>query len=477
MGPQQNHNQEELESLENAFVSFAKALLNHMTSLVTSKGIPNTDNWHVDFIEEYWIARIQTKPDFWQVAQTPLDSLLKIDEINQCVKMHLEAGIPSYRYEFAEENEAVEFSKSEHIKFILTYDLISPILNALERYQTLQLSRQQIVETYRSFRDAWLIEDSHWDFTSPLLNFTSELQQNVAIGEQLQLSPFTTDEKEEIWNFGGSLLMLEIANVININDFSYSKFKLVSSYPHSQLQQHLDIQHSELLDWELQPSQGILMALRNFITALRLIKEGDVGAPVHFNRTRQKHSTRGMRPRYFVSSYEDQRVKKYSRIYELHEEELNLVRELHSSLMQMRNNNLIIALRLFNQSYSRNTWEDQIIDLTIALESTLLAGTEVELSSKLSLRGAALLARIRNPHETHTLLKRMYNIRSKIVHEGKQLSDFRREAPQPEHFVQTCENVVRDTLRTYITQLNDGQSIDDFNKRIDEHVIGSLQGN
>jgi Apea-like HEPN len=119
---------------------------------------------------------------------------------------------------------------------------------------------------------------------------------------------------------------------------------------------------------------------------------------------------------------------------------------------------LQIPLRRFNQGYDRQSGEDTIIDLTIALESCLLPKTRDELQYRLSMRGAALLSCLRNPLKTQALLKTMYEIRSEIVHNGKLLSEVRRKIESlgsvvPKDFLHACEDVVRDVLRELILRL------------------------
>src|SRR5216684_2539896 len=79
--------------------------------------------------------------------------------------------------------------------------------------------------------------------------------------------------------------------------------------------------------------------------------------------------------------------------YELHESDTSTLQELVKALQQLRSaqprgklsiyGDLSVALRRFNQSYERETPEDQIIDLTIALESTLLGDLRDELKYRL----------------------------------------------------------------------------------------------
>ena len=56
------------------------------------------------------------------------------------------------------------------------------------------------------------------------------------------------------------------------------------------------------------------------------------------------------------------------------------------------------------------------LDFAIALEAALLSGAQTELAYRFSLYGALFLADERDAHATFTRLKRIYQIRSKLVH-------------------------------------------------------------
>jgi hypothetical protein len=140
-----------------------------------------------------------------------------------------------------------------------------------------------------------------------------------------------------------------------------------------------------------------------------------------------------------------------------------------------------IPLRRFNQAYGRQSGEDTVIDLTIALESCLLPNTRDELQYRLSMRGAALLTTLRNPVETQALLKTIYEIRSEIVHNGKLLAEngVRRkiESLGPvvgKDFIHACEDVVRDVLRESILRLATGGTLAGLSKELDEQILLGL---
>ena len=140
-----------------------------------------------------------------------------------------------------------------------------------------------------------------------------------------------------------------------------------------------------------------------------------------------------------------------------------------------------IPLRRFNQAYGRQFGEDTIIDLTIALESCLLPETRDELQYRMSLRGGALLASLRDPVETQALLRTVYEIRSEIVHNGKLLSDSRvgRKIESlgsvvAKDFLHACEDVVRDVLRESILRLATGGTLKALNEELDAKVLSGL---
>lgn len=148
---------------------------------------------------------------------------------------------------------------------------------------------------------------------------------------------------------------------------------------------------------------------------------------------------------------------------------------------------MTLPLRRFNQSYHRTLPEDQIIDLTVALESSLLFREKgEELSYRLSLRGAALLAPAGawEPEKSQALLKVMYDIRSKIVHDGRLLSDLEKDIKKklqpvgisPREFPQQCEDIVRDVLKAYALRKEaTGQSIEQINEALDKFIVQSLK--
>lgn len=230
----------------------------------------------------------------------------------------------------------------------------------------------------------------------------------------------------------------------------------------------------------------------NVLTALRLSKRGDVGI-LGLLEERQVSS---VWDRDFVNVLLDEYPTTLGRsTYILNETELPKVRKIFDAPQRLKtvprrgdtiqsHGELTVALRRFNQVYGRHLIEDRIIDLTIALESSLLAKERDELNYRLSLRGAALLADTEPPWETgrsQVLLKTMYEVRSGIVHNGQQLADLEKVIRKlqpigipPQEFPQQCEDIVRDILRAYVLRLEGSRSVEVVNQELERRIVGGL---
>jgi hypothetical protein len=169
--------------------------------------------------------------------------------------------------------------------------------------------------------------------------------------------------------------------------------------------------------------------------------------------------------------------------YELLAPELSSLSALYDDLQKAeeaeRLSAIAVAIRRFNQAFARSTPEDRIIDFCIALESSLLSHVSEELTYRLSLRGAVLLAAKRNPEVTKWLLRMIYNARSAIVHNGKSLSQIMERKTQPllpvaPSLDEVCEDIVRHTLCSYIRCLASGETLKEVNEDLDRRLLARL---
>jgi Apea-like HEPN len=202
------------------------------------------------------------------------------------------------------------------------------------------------------------------------------------------------------------------------------------------------------------------------MTALRLTKEGHVGAS-NIVTTGEYNSQ--------FQSFDYGSPRFSGKDYRLERHDLPLCRRMFSDLVKEGDGKLkklAVGLRRFNLSYTRDRAEDRIIDLTICLESCVLAGLKDELRYRLAVRGAILMSKVRQPKETAELLKKIYDARSTFVHEGKNLADLDKKV-RDFTLPDKCESVVRDILSEYIKRMMAGQTLTQINQNLDESAINA----
>jgi hypothetical protein len=231
----------------------------------------------------------------------------------------------------------------------------------------------------------------------------------------------------------------------------------------------------------------LLNDLRNVITAFRLTRAGDVAVTGYPEQSDEVPPFGGyVSMRTLGVLWSDFQVRLFGNTYTLDESDIGEVQSFVKALGLLDGRKhragLEIGLRRFNQSYSREYYEDRLIDLTVALESTLLAGIgdpKTELKYRFALHGAAVLARHRDPQEVHEFLRKMYDNRSAVVHRGKSRSEMRKPelmGREWRDYAQACEDMARDILAEYVRQLSQRPSstVESITKGLESRIVHSL---
>ncbi len=452
-----DHDQEVSEQQDNLFYAFAQETLSRLKALVEPiGGVPEQMGYNVSFGEESSTRTIQTKKDYRKVLlhyqfQIFLEEEPQLTELMQQPEPIVSRAV----FEFA----IITANR------LLLFDIIK---DAIERFDTLDLTRDQLIESFHRYRTVWTAPTLRYETVVPLLNFKSDVRHEVTLGRHLALSPFTPEEKTQAWNSDVDFYPT-VKNPIEFNAFLQSKYKLACIRFQDQKKEY--------------STEDVNEELMDVLTALRLTKAGDVGAPAIFERSELQ--SRLMMPTATISRTNDYVVRQSGTEYNITEAELSQVNKLFVSLQglnaQAQRGGLTVALRRFNQAYSRENDEDRIIDLTITLESCLLAGLSKELSYRFILRGAALLSERRDPKETKALLKEIYDNRSSIVHDGKTLLELKKGSKHdpPDHaakeFLRQSEEIVRDILREYVIQMASKKlSVKKVNEQLELGIIERL---
>ncbi len=146
---------------------------------------------------------------------------------------------------------------------------------------------------------------------------------------------------------------------------------------------------------------------------------------------------------------------------------------------QQSSQSLRVGIRWLNHLLcSLGTYEDHLIRAAIVLESTLLQGVNDELKYRLRLRGARLLDG-RDRKESYLLLGVLYDHRSKIVHEGKNLPESVRIGSRDYNRGELV-NEINSLCRDVVVALIDAEAagvpqLDLLNRLDDEALLGATE--
>lgn len=152
-------------------------------------------------------------------------------------------------------------------------------------------------------------------------------------------------------------------------------------------------------------------------------------------------------------------------------------REVQRQLLRPEASSLQLAIERFNQALGRATLEDQLIDLTIALESTLLRGpAEGTIAFRFALYGTAIISG-EHPEQVFKTFTAIYHARSKVVHAGVRLSALKATdlaGLPPEQLVDTAQEYTRLVLRELLQAAGRGIPPDGVVNTLKERLIQTL---
>jgi hypothetical protein len=386
-----------------------------------------------------WESSTSIAPDATLLRAKIEDALSETAISRECVSLHLSAGL---------------FSDLSRSRFRTPFTaLLDTVLLHFNTNGVADADERSLRALYRRHRAQWMEPASARDISLPLFN-TASVPAETELVSGFRISPFTSSDKEafvlrEIDPFGHNLLSIQ---------------ELLSS--HCQLKTTVVVPHHE-----------VDIAISRILSACRLHKSGDIGALARLSlpRNRLFHGSA-------VSNTEFQTPVLFSRKYDFLPEDYEPIRRVFLALeAQQDRRDLTVAIKRFNQSYTRESAEDKLIDLTIALESCLLSGLRDELKYRLSLRGAALLARLRPPRDTQRILSTMYDARSSVVHEGNTVDHLVTKSSLKsklglgvQELILLWQQMVRDVIKTYLFAAASGKTVAEINAALDARLLGGV---
>jgi len=441
-------NEQETHTAEDLFVSFAREVVPCIKVWASAPEPPMKAIRHFA-VSEY--GRVRYVTDYRQVANNHIGEILDRPITEKCGRELLAKGIVRLpNFEAATQEQIASF---DTVRPNVVQQMLDPVLDLIER-EGVDPSDSQILSSYQH------LTEPSWLTFVPLVNFTANVPLTI-FGRIFELGPFAAFEKTGLWDEH----FLIQGDLIPLRQFESATFRLMGR-----------VQGRE-------PPPDFASELRIIMTALRLLKMGRLGAPAMFSKSSMLSIYGGS-----ISSLEDYSVPPVSIYglyprYELLASDLCRFLALRDDIRKADQNGrlsaLAVAVRRFHQAYARNTAEDRIIDFCIALESSLLSGVREELKYRLSPRGAALLAREREPESTRWLLTKIYDARSAIVHDGKSLQQIIQAMPPlvslAPSLAEICEDIVCNILCAYISRLAGGKSLQNVNEDLERRLIARLR--
>lgn len=335
------------------------------------------------------------------------------------------------------------------------------LIDYLWRHQDFDLAEQKLEGHVADFEAVWCSDEVTHIVTIPLWNFDAD-REEIVLESEFRIAPFSEEERTAIWNRSAKRRPR-----VSKRDFARVKYKLEGVY----LTESPTHSRGSAFTREAQTA----------VLALRLLGSGQVGVSDHFDRIDPwlKSTNRGSGTfERFAPEQGGADVE-----YFLSDEDVDEFVGLYDELRQLettgRLTNLRVCLTRFGMSYAREADEDQVLDLAIAFENTLLFGIQEELSYRLALRGALLLNDIRDAEETYRLLRALYKARSKIVHAGKNLRSIARDGQiggvAREDFAEECRRCLADVIQVYVNRILDGEDVRGISDSLDDATVSRLR--
>lgn len=426
------------QELDDRYLGFANELLSSARQLAFRQGVPVMSESFMQFQTNGSVLHgARSVESYGVVLRFLLREFSAKDPARACFRAHLDAGL------LTPPADVPSDSAQAHLHW--TMILAEPVIRAVEKLQRLDIESASILETYHNARNAWRGKNIQTQIWIPLLNIEGDLPP-TDIGERLRLSKFLPEEKNDLF---GRWLNQELITVTAIGR-SWYKLSGVSVVDQSEF---------DAL------GQRTGAEVERVVTAMRLVRDGSVGAPVVF------YDRRPCGLGLFPMALETLKGAPYGASFRGKSEDVPQFQRLFDDLRKINypegKSALGTALRRFNLACGRQSEEDKLVDLAIAWESSLLNDTDQELAYKLSLRGSSLLAAASNPLDTSLLLRSGYANRSKIVHAGALVTD--------PTLVPKCADITREVLKAYVSRTAGGETLQEINQKLDREILMALK--
>jgi len=439
--------------------AFAQAALAHVRDLAERNDVPQKYMERVHFHEDgTWTRESWNSPYWHYFVKLHYDyDLARFPGLVEATESLWQKGFfdpIEFRDKDGQLCDPTDFGT---VGVYLVEELLDLLLEYPEKTQSFEVDPSELSELV----DAWWIRRRTIPASQtrivviPLLNFESDVE-SLQLSDKLELTRFSSELKTYFWSS-----LDWISGDYRIGEYAHSNWMLTGT---------ISAPGGVPIDTMPLVRQATLA-----ITSMRLCAPGHVGTRAALSAAPPPSSPPGRGG----TGINDLDVSRHSSTYRFSS---GIVRQVLETFTQLREaddsgrlKELALSLRRFNQSYERERLEDQIIDLTIALESSILFGTHEELSHRLAMRAAVLLWGQVPSDDTFSLIRHVYKVRSKIVHSGigvREQAALRQKDGDltPNQLVAALREVTAKVLRTYLVSVVAKRSLKDVNNSLDSRM-------
>lgn len=449
------------QELEDSFARFAMAVLDAVRERAKRQSPTEIPYIYNEFRNGDVVSAVRFRKDYFAIFPSYKDEDFPKALADDCANRLFDSGfLPPSKFTDNEGRPITNPTREMELPHVRS-DIVRIVWATLTKY-SLDASEKQFREEFAAAVAAWQRRVGSTKSVVPLPYFACALDK-IAITDGLTLQKVTDDQRTEIWN----------------------SFPFIQKYLLDR--EFADVECFLVIDDAQFKNENIVEFVDAIVTALRLLKPGVVGTHGIFSAAQTPASTirGGYTPRPDIRVPPSLRTFPQKTSLSLLESDMATFKDLFN-LLQANNFSAFKLLHLpisrLNKSYERDDDSDKIIDLCIALESSLLYGTNEELSYRLAFRAAELLSPSRDSKRTFGFIRALYAERSKIVHSGMRFpsealaKDIKRKMNVgTNEFISEIEMIVRETLRRLLTENSSGRSLVEICEGLDANILRRMQ--
>lgn len=385
------------------------------------------------------------KPDFVIFVYDLWNKIKELEEYKKCVEyMNKDEVIRKHLNKIVGTHEA-------KVRVDIDSTLQKFLLNIIHEQNDLRFRKKVFLKHFERMVDFFNKSKLKFYAFAPLEGFSSEVDE-IELDKNLRITRLSKEKLSELFKVGRDV------SISQDRIFRF-RFILACEYETSKI---IGEENSKP---KILPSQEIKKTFDNVISALRLFKKGVVG----YNFIQIKPL--GWYPM-STSTTSGIFTYPYFGHYKLEKHEIEDFKILLKKI-EKAPDFLTIPINRFNFANDRERPEDKLIDYIIAFES-LFTKEPQELSYRLSIRVSFFMGKsYKDRKEIFTLIKKAYDLRSKIVH-GMNYDknvEVNGESIPIQDFVSRIEELLRESIKESIKSSLQFKNRDSLLKKIDEKIF------